>query len=65
MKSPTLLFLLFICIIFSNNTISQSVKTYDPLIQNIVDSVNGDTIWNDIASLAVLQRLTTNVNTIQ
>ena len=65
MKSPTLLFLLFICIIFSNKTNSQSVKTYDPLIQNIVDSVNEDTIWNDIASLAVLQRLSTNVNAIE
>ncbi len=65
MKLFSLSLLLFVFIIFSNDANSQQGKTYDPVIQNIVDAVNGDTLWSDIAGLAVMQRFSTNVNAIQ
>jgi len=44
---------------------SQNRKTYDPVIQTIVDDVNGDTIWNCISDLVPLQRLSSNISAIQ
>jgi aminopeptidase YwaD len=51
--------------LFCQDVKSQNTKTYDPAIQTIVDAVNGDTIWNDISDLVVLQRLSTNTSAIQ
>ena len=44
---------------------SQNVKTYDPVIQTIVDAVNGDTLWNNISYLEGLQRYSLDSVAIQ
>ena len=65
MKKHTLPFILLISFFLLNKVNSQDTRAYDPVIQTIVDKVNGDTIWNDMTVLSAKQRYTTNSNTVQ
>jgi len=56
----------FACLfaISTMNVKAQHNKIYDPIIQTMVDKVNGDTLWNDIANLSALQRYSLNAGAI-
>lgn len=58
---------IIICMLMISPALSftQPAKTYDPVIQNIVDNVSGDTLWTRLSQLVLLQRYSTNTLAIQ
>ena len=64
-SSNILISLAFVFTFFSVEIKSQNTNTYDPVIQTIVNAVNGDTIWDDISKLVILERYSINTTAIQ